>query len=74
MMSQRIVLTPQRADQLTDIYRALRPEPLTTQAELDTFYTPEINAVRGGDKMQRLKLGLTRAQRSRPSIVNFRCR
>ena len=55
----------ERATQLDQVYRALRPEPLLTQQQLKTFYTEEINAVRGGDKMQRLKLGLQRAYNDR---------
>ncbi len=46
---------------LQEVYLTLRPEPLTTDAELAAFYREEINAVRGGDKVQRLEQGLKRA-------------
>jgi hypothetical protein len=34
---------------------------LITEAELLAFYRPEVNAVRGGDKVKRLEQGLKRA-------------
>lgn len=46
---------------LDDIYKTLRPQPLVTAEELAAFYRPEINQIRGGDKMQRIKLRLRRA-------------
>lgn len=49
------------AQTLQEVYLTLRPDPLTTEAELAAFYRPEINEVRGGDKVQRLALGLKRA-------------
>lgn len=49
------------AASLEDIYKTLQPLPLQTPEELLAFYTPEINGVRGGDKMERLQLGLNRA-------------
>ncbi|MEL7359925.1 MAG: hypothetical protein AAFV85_08290 [Cyanobacteria bacterium J06634_6] len=60
-------LAPQldKATQLESVYKSLRPEPLLTLEQLQAFYTEEINAVRGGDKMQRLKLGLQRAYNDR---------
>ncbi|MEM8502299.1 MAG: hypothetical protein AAF716_04000 [Cyanobacteria bacterium P01_D01_bin.1] len=60
-MFQRAAPQLERATELDRVYRVLRPEPLLTLEQLDAFYTEEINAVRGGDKMQRLKLGLRRA-------------
>ncbi|MGB3299596.1 MAG: hypothetical protein WBA76_15130 [Phormidesmis sp.] len=56
---------PQPARVLADVYQTLRPTPLTTAEELAAFYSEDINAVRGGDKMQRLKLRLNRAYRDR---------
>ncbi len=53
------------AHELPDVYQTLRPTPLTTAEELAAFYIEDINAVRGGDKMQRLKLQLHRAYRDR---------
>ncbi|MEL6854909.1 MAG: hypothetical protein AAFO83_07340 [Cyanobacteria bacterium J06607_13] len=55
----------QKATQIDQVYRVLQPEPLLTAEQLDTFYTPEINVVRGGDKMERLQLGLERAYADR---------
>jgi hypothetical protein len=52
-------ITP--AHSLQEVHLTLRPEPLTNEAELKAFYQQEINAVRGGDKVQRLALGLKRA-------------
>jgi hypothetical protein len=60
-MVENAVLTTQRATQLADVYRTLQPGPLTTAEQLRAFYAEEINQVRGGDKMQRLRLGLSRA-------------
>jgi hypothetical protein len=60
-MVDRAPIQTTPATTLTDIYRCLRPDPLTTPEELQAFYASEINSVRGGDKMQRLKLGLERA-------------
>jgi hypothetical protein len=48
---------------LDEIYLTLSPEPLLTQQEIDAFYREEMNEVRGGDKIQRLKLGLKRARK-----------
>jgi GTPase SAR1 family protein len=56
-------ITP--ATQLENVYRTLEPGPLVTQAELSAFYSTGINAVRGGDKMQRVQLRLERAYRDR---------
>ncbi|MGB3765064.1 MAG: hypothetical protein WA947_00770 [Phormidesmis sp.] len=56
---------PQPARTLADVYRTLQPTPLTTAAELAAFYISDINAVRGGDKMQRLQLRLQRAYADR---------
>ncbi|MBP0020288.1 MAG: hypothetical protein J7647_22385 [Cyanobacteria bacterium SBLK] len=50
-----------RANSLEEIYLRLKPDPLTTQQELDAFYRKELNEVRGGDKIGRLKLDLERA-------------
>ncbi len=61
LMVENAVMTTQRATQLADVYRTLQPSPLTTPEEIRAFYTAEINLVRGGDKMQRLKLRLNRA-------------
>jgi hypothetical protein len=54
-----------RANRLEDVYRTLEPGPLLTPEELAAFYTAGINAVRGGDKMQRVKLRLERAHHDR---------
>jgi hypothetical protein len=49
------------ATTLEEIYLTLSPEPLMTEMEMKAFYRDEVNAVRGGDKIKRLKLGLQRA-------------
>jgi hypothetical protein len=49
------------ATTLDDIYKTLRPQPLVTAEELAAFYRPEINQIRGGDKMKRIRLRLNRA-------------
>ena len=59
--SPRSVQQTVPATSLEDVYKTLQPFPLQTPEELLAFYTPEINGVRGGDKMQRLQLGLNRA-------------
>ena len=46
---------------LEEVYKTLRPYPLSKPEELKAFYRPEINETRGGDKMRRLKLRLMRA-------------
>jgi len=46
---------------LEDVYKTLQPDPLKTPEELKAFYQARINEVRGGDKTQRLRLGLNRA-------------
>jgi len=53
------------ATSLDEIYMTLSPEPLATLEELDAFYCKEMNETRGGDKIQRLKLGLKRALASK---------
>jgi hypothetical protein len=53
------------AQHLADVYRTLEPGPLTTPEELTAFYSQGINAVRGGDKMQRIRLRLERCHGDR---------
>lgn len=64
-MAESKTLQPYPATKLTEVYRTLQPGPLVTTEELAAFYTSDINVVRGGDKMQRLKLGLGRAHQNR---------
>ncbi len=64
-MVENATLTTQPATRLEDVYRTLQPGPLTTAEELKAFYTEEINQVRGGDKVKRLKLRLDRAYADR---------
>ncbi|MEB3311146.1 MAG: hypothetical protein VKJ02_13020 [Snowella sp.] len=52
------------AQTLDEIYQTLSPEPLATEQELEAFYCEKMNETRGGDKIQRLKLGLKRAWNS----------
>lgn len=49
------------ATSLDDVHLTLSPEPLETKEEIEAFYRDDLNRVRGGDKTQRLKLGLRRA-------------
>lgn len=50
-----------KATSLEEVYRTLDPKPLETKEEFKAFYKLDLNKVRGGDKVQRLKLGLGRA-------------
>jgi hypothetical protein len=59
----KLQITP--AQSLEEVYRTLQPGPLETPEEMEAFYKSEMNEVRGGDKMERLKLGLTRAHKNR---------
>ncbi len=52
-------ITP--AESLDAVYKTLSPEPLQTPEELAAFYRDQVNQVRGGDKMARLKLRLNRS-------------
>jgi hypothetical protein len=52
---------PQRAESLDDAYQVLSPKPLIEPEEFRAFYRNEINAVRGGQVVERLALGLKRA-------------
>jgi hypothetical protein len=49
------------ATSLDVVYKTLQPAPLQTPAELQAFYSEEINKVRGGDKMERIQRRLDRA-------------
>jgi hypothetical protein len=49
------------AKSIHEIYKYLSPTPLMTPKELDEFYSPEVNRVRGQDVVARLKLALGRA-------------
>ncbi|NJP09215.1 MAG: hypothetical protein HC866_06770 [Leptolyngbyaceae cyanobacterium RU_5_1] len=51
------------ATSLEDVYKTLQPEPLETPEELAAFYQAAINQVRGGDKIERIRLRLGRAYR-----------
>ncbi len=54
-----------QAQSVEEIYLTTQNSPLTTEAEIAAFYRDEVNAVRGGDKVQRLRLGLIRAHQNR---------
>ena len=62
-------ITP--AQSLEEVYRTLQPSPLETPAQLKAFYKEEMNAVRGGDKMKRLEIGLNRAHKDRNYFKAF---
>jgi hypothetical protein len=51
-------LTP--VTSLDEVYQTLKPDPLTTKAELTAFYRSEMNEVRG-DMVQRMQLQLDRS-------------
>ncbi len=50
----------QRATTLEEAYRTLSPDPLMTAEELAAFYSPELNDVRGDDRVARLTFRLER--------------
>ena len=50
----------QPASTLDEVYQTLSPEPLLGDEEFNAFYGPELNAVRGGDKVARIELRLRR--------------
>jgi GTPase SAR1 family protein len=54
-----------QAQSVEEIFLTTQSSPLTTEAEIAAFYRDEVNAVRGGDKVKRLRLGLTRAHQNR---------
>ncbi len=51
----------QRATTLEEAYKTLFPEPLMTSEELEVFYSPRLNDVRGDDRVTRLTFRLERA-------------
>jgi hypothetical protein len=57
------ILQTTPAQTLEEVYRTLQPSPLVSKTELDAFYRDEINAVRGGDRMKRMQVGLQQAHR-----------
>jgi len=48
------------AESIREIYEFLSPTPLMTRQELDDYYSPRVNRVRGQDVVERLKLALGR--------------
>jgi len=46
---------------LEDFYRTLEPDPLLTSDQIRSYYAPELNQVRGEDKVLRLAQALRRA-------------
>jgi hypothetical protein len=54
-------MPPIRATRLEDIYKSVSPEPLIDREKFAAYYRPEINKVRGTDKIERMALGLGRA-------------
>ena len=51
----------QPASRLDDVYKTISPEPLLDEQQFRAFYRPDVNMVRGGDKVARLKLALGRS-------------
>jgi putative ribosome biogenesis GTPase RsgA len=49
------------ATSIETIYEYLSPTPLMTREDLDKFYSPRVNKVRGQDVVARLKLALGRS-------------
>lgn len=56
----------ERAESLEDCYKTLSPQPLTQPEEFAAFYREEINGVRGGQVVERMRLGLKRAYGTLP--------
>ena len=52
-----------QATSLKDLYEKLSYRPLLTPAELNAFYRPEVNQVRGMDQVERLAARLLAARR-----------
>src|SRR5438132_1483051 len=52
------VLQLTRAQTLEQIARTLSPEPLEDAAELNAFYRPDLNTVRGSDLVSEMKIVL----------------
>jgi hypothetical protein len=57
-------LLPHRAGALRDLPKTLSVAPLRNPEELRTFYAPELNQVRGEDKVKRLALALKQSHGS----------
>jgi hypothetical protein len=53
-------VSTEKATLLEDLYKVLKPSPLEGDEELLVFYRNELNTIRGGDKVERLKLRLKR--------------
>lgn len=49
------------AQTLEDVYKTLSPMPLVDSKQLEAFYIADLNDVRGGDKIERIKLNLGRS-------------
>ncbi|MGP0066443.1 MAG: hypothetical protein ACLQGP_23000 [Isosphaeraceae bacterium] len=61
-MTQKSALTLlEPATILGDVYKTLSPEPLLTPPQIQAFYRGGINDVRGGDKVDRMAMGLGRS-------------
>jgi hypothetical protein len=61
MTSKSILTQLEPATRLEDVYKTLSPEPLLTRPEIETFYRYGLNKVRGGDKVEKMALGLGRS-------------
>jgi hypothetical protein len=61
MSSSPGIMQTTPATSLEEVYKTLRQEPLQTPEELEAFYRSEINQVRGGDKIEQIKLRLIQA-------------
>jgi len=53
----------QPAAQLEDVYKTISTEPLVDEQQFRAFYRPDVNTVRGGDKVAWLRLALDWAYR-----------
>lgn len=51
---------------LEELYLTLSPKPLLKEEEFNAFYRPEINYIRGEDKIAHMALGLNRAWKALP--------
>jgi hypothetical protein len=58
---QPTLLSTVQAKTLEDIYKTISPKPLCDPAEFSAYYRPELNEVRGKERLERIILELERA-------------
>ena len=50
-----------KAMKLEDVYKSISPEPLVNKSQFEAYYRPEINALRGNDRISLMALELQRS-------------